>query len=222
LTRIVGVVPAAGHATRLQPLEGSKEVLEVGGRPVFDYLVERLRAGGVEEIRVVTRPEKQDVVDHAQHLGLNVVAARPDTAASSVAAGLHGLDREHIVPVGFPDSLWEPLDGFARLIAVLGPQDDAVLGVFRSPEPERSDVVELEDDAVKGVHVKAASPPGNLIWDIAALRRPALDELDRFAELGELLDRVARRGSVRAVVFPGEFLDIGTAEALERARRLHS
>ncbi|HZB36129.1 MAG TPA: NTP transferase domain-containing protein [Gaiellaceae bacterium] len=58
MTRIVGVVPAAGHATRLQPLEGSKELLEIGGRPVFDYLVERLRAGGAEEIRVVTRPEK--------------------------------------------------------------------------------------------------------------------------------------------------------------------
>ena len=51
-------MPAAGHATRLQPLEGSKELLEIGGRPVFDYLVERLRAGGAEEIRVVTRPEK--------------------------------------------------------------------------------------------------------------------------------------------------------------------
>ena len=79
-----------------------------------------------------------------------------------------------------------------------------------------------QDDAVKVVRVKAASPPGNLIWGIAALRRPALDELDRFAELGELLDRVARRGSVRAVVFPGEFFDIGTMEALERARQLHS
>jgi len=40
---IVGVIPAAGHAIRLQPLSGSKELLEIGGRPVMDYLVERMR-----------------------------------------------------------------------------------------------------------------------------------------------------------------------------------
>ena len=58
---IVGILPAAGYAVRLQPLECSKEMLEIGGRPVIDYLVERMRAGGCEELRVVTRPEKQDV-----------------------------------------------------------------------------------------------------------------------------------------------------------------
>ena len=42
--RLVGVLPAAGHAERLQPLDGSKELLEIRGRPVLDYAVERLRA----------------------------------------------------------------------------------------------------------------------------------------------------------------------------------
>jgi hypothetical protein len=41
---IVGVVPAAGYATRLQPLAGSKELLQVRGRPVIDYLLTRLES----------------------------------------------------------------------------------------------------------------------------------------------------------------------------------
>ena len=56
---VVGIVPAAGYATRLQPLDCSKEVVPVGGRPVLGYLVERMRAGGASEIRVVTRAEKR-------------------------------------------------------------------------------------------------------------------------------------------------------------------
>ena len=33
-----------------------------------------MRAGGAEEIRVVTRPEKEDLADHAR--GVGIVAAR--------------------------------------------------------------------------------------------------------------------------------------------------
>ena len=49
---VIGVLPAAGHATRLQPLEGSKEVLEIAGRPVIDFIVERMRRGGCEQLRI--------------------------------------------------------------------------------------------------------------------------------------------------------------------------
>lgn len=218
MPRVVGVVPAAGLASRLQPLNGSKELVEVGGRPVLDYLVERLRAAPCEEIRLVTRPEKQDVIQRAGELGLTVVEALPETAAASVAAGLADLASEDLALLGFPDTIWQPVEGFARLLAELGSDHDAVLGVFTSREPERSDVVEIVDGVVHAVHIKVSPPPGNAIWGIAAARRGALDGLEEDDELGRRFDRLARSGSVRAVVFPGEFVDIGTAEALERAR----
>ena len=61
---IVGVIPAAGRATRLQPLSLSKEVQPISGRPVMDYLLKRLQRGGCAELRVVTRPEKLDVIEN--------------------------------------------------------------------------------------------------------------------------------------------------------------
>jgi NDP-sugar pyrophosphorylase family protein len=211
------VIPAAGGATRLQPLEGSKELLEVGGRPVFDYVVERMRAGGADEIRVVTRPDKADVAAHAAELGLSIVAAEPPTAAASVAAALDGVEGDDTVLIGFPDSIWQPVDGFARLLQEPG---ELVLAVFPSPEPERSDVVELQGDEVRAVHVKVPEPPGNLIWGAASARRAALEHLEESAEIGHHFDRLARAGRTRSVVFPGEFLDIGTRNALARARSL--
>ena len=88
----------------------------MGGRPVLEYVVERMRAVPAQEIRVVTRQDKTDVLEHAQRLGLTTVEAEPPTLAASIAAGLRGLDADDIVLVGLPDSVWEPLDGFAALL----------------------------------------------------------------------------------------------------------
>src|SRR5689334_13933934 len=50
-----GIIPAAGHGSRIQPLAFSKELLPVGSRfdgvserprAVSEYLVERMQAGG--------------------------------------------------------------------------------------------------------------------------------------------------------------------------------
>jgi glucose-1-phosphate thymidylyltransferase len=221
VSRVVGVVPAAGHAERLQPLRGSKETVSVGGRPVLDYVVERLQAAPADEIRLVTRPEKRDVRERALALGLTVVEARPETLSRSILAGIAGLGADDVVLLGLPDSVWEPRDGFARLLEALTAETAIVLGLFRSREPQRGDVVALDSDGrVTAVHVKAAEPPGDLVWGIAAARADVLVALRHHDEPGDVFDELARGGRALAVRFPGEFIDIGTKEALERARAL--
>jgi glucose-1-phosphate thymidylyltransferase len=218
--RVVGVLPAAGRAARLQPLAGSKELLELAGRPVLEYAVERLRAGGADEIRVVTRPDKDDVRAHALALRLDVVEAQPESLAASIAAGVEGLGPDDAVLIDLPDSVWESVDGFTKLVEAMEPGTDLVLAVFRSAEPERGDVVEVDaDGAVHRVSVKPAEPAGDLVWGAAAARASALGALRRHADPGQLFDELARGGRVRAVRFPGEFIDIGTKEALALARR---
>jgi len=217
--RVVGVVPAAGFATRLGPLPSSKEVLHVGGRPVLEYVVERMRLGGATEIRVVTRPEKTDVSERARRLGAVVITGRPASVAQSIRLGLDGLVPDDVVLVGFPDSVWEPVDGFAKLVEALAGGAQVVLGCFRSDELERSDVVVADGDGtVRAVQVKPAQPAADVIWGCAAARAAALDGLREHAEPGELFDRLARAGTVRAVVFDGKFIDVGTPEALQRLR----
>lgn len=215
---IVGVAPAAGSATRLQPLDGSKEMVRIGGRPVIDFLVERMSAGGAEEIRVVTRSDKHDVADHARSLGARVVLGEPANVAESLALGAEDLGPDDLVLFGFPDTLWEPVDGFARMVGELG-DADAVLGLFTTPDLERSDVVVLaEGGAVESIAVKPAEPPSDLIWGCAAIRRRALDGLERHSEPGHLLDELSRTGRVRGVRLSDSWIDIGTPEALRRAR----
>ena len=215
-SQIVGVVPAAGRATRLQPIPGSKELLPVAGRPVIEHVLDRLERGGASEIRIVTRPEKSDVVEYAKRRGLACVLATPPTVAASLALGLEEFDAADIVLLGFPDTLWEPRDGFARLRETVEAGAEVALGIFSSEEPERSDVVVSASTGsrVESIHVKDPDPPGRRIWGCLAARVGALAGVASAAEVGQFLDRLARQGRVVGVDFGTPFVDVGTPEAL--------
>ncbi len=216
---VVGVVPAAGLATRLQPLDRSKEVLEIGGRPVLEYLVERMRAAGADRIRVVTRPEKDDVAELAGNLGAEVVWGRPAHVTASLLAGLDGLDGNDIVLFGFPDTVWEPADGFARLREVVEAGESIALGLFEGADLRRSDVVVLDDTGrVSGVEVKPARPPSGWIWGCGAARASLLSGAGRDAEPGVYFDRLARQRTIAGIKLSSMFIDIGTPKALAALR----
>jgi NDP-sugar pyrophosphorylase family protein len=215
--QVVGIVPAAGLAERLQPLAGSKEVQLVRGQPVLAYVVERMRRAPCTELRVVTRPEKRDVVALARRLGARVVEGRPETVAASILLALDGLAGDDVALVGFPDTLWEPVDGYARLLERLRPPAEVVLGLFEFAEPERSDVVEPGPaGVVERVRSRPTDPSSNLVWGCLAARVGALADLPPGDEPGRHLDWLARAGRVAAVRLEGELVDIGTPASLSR------
>ena len=190
-------------------------MLEVGGRAVMDHVVERMLTA-TQVIVVVCRPEKTDVVAHAGALGLNVVEGTPASVSESILLGLRSAGGDDVL-LGFPDTIWGPEDGFLRLLEARR-NADVVLGCFESDEPERSDVVVQADDRVEAVDPKPVHPRSNVVWGCAAASARALAGLARHAEPGTLFDELARAGRVRAVRFPGDMVDVGTPEALARAR----
>lgn len=222
---IVGVIPAAGHGTRLQPLECSKEVLTVEGRPMMDYIVERMRAGGCTRLRVVTRPEKEDVVARAKELGAEVVVGYPASVSESFIAGMRGLASQDIVLVGFPDTVWEPKDGYLPLVHAVDGRCEVALGLFRIDPSDlpRSDVVVLDEDgAVLRIDVKPQEPQSEWIWGCAAARVRTLADLERSEWPGEYFDLLCREGrSVLGLPLSDIWLDMGTKEALARVASLN-
>jgi glucose-1-phosphate thymidylyltransferase len=228
---VIGVIPAAGFATRLQgspfaAVGTSKEMLEVRGRPVMAHLVERMRAAGCDEVRVVTRPEKRDVITYANDIGLSVVTGRPEHVVASVSLALAqptALRENDVVLIGFPDTVWRPDDGFGLLVREMTARNvDVALGLFGSDEAARGDVVRLATDEpvarVTGIDVKPAEPASRLIWGCAAVRRGALVGWDAEIEPGRWFARLAPAGQVCGVYLSEDFVDIGTLEALARER----
>ena len=186
------------------------------GRPLIDFLLERLRHAPCDEIRVVTRPEKDDVRAHVQSLGLATISAHPANVTESLRAGLDGLADEDRICFGFPDTIWDPVDGFARLLEQLTGEVELALGLFRGADLRRCDVVTLDGDKVVAIDVKPSRPRSPWIWGCGAATVRVLRELDD-PEPGVYFGRLAleRPNLVSAVRLADRFMDVGTRAALE-------
>lgn len=213
----MGIIPAAGHGTRLGLSSGSKETVQVRDRPLMGHLVERMHRGGAERLRVVTRPSKRDVAELATSIGAEVVLGEPPTVGQSLALGLAGLEPDDIVLFGFPDTIWSPRDGFVPLRELVEAGEPIAAGIFRSPYPERSDVARLDAGGrLTGVDVKPANPSTDLVYACLAARVAALDGIVAHGEPGAFLAHVARRTPV-ATARLGRVIDLGTPESLAAA-----
>jgi dTDP-glucose pyrophosphorylase len=169
----------------------------------------------VDEIRVVTRPDKADVASCARALGAEVALGTPQSVGESIGIGAKGLGPEDVVLIGFPDTVWQDAGVYLALLGALG-SADACLALFRHAEPAAADVVSLgRDGRVAGIEVKPRRPGSDLIWGCAVVRAPVLAILD--AEPGRTFDTLARNGRVAAVRFGGTFADLGVRERLQRA-----
>jgi glucose-1-phosphate thymidylyltransferase len=223
--RVVGIIPAAGYGTRLQPRPGSKEVFPIGGRPVMDYEVERMRAAPCDELRVVTRPEKRDVIENARRHGAVVIEAHPPSLGQSLYAGLRGLDDDDVVLIGFPDSLWEPVEGYRLLLEFRDRGGwDVALGLLPAPDMRREEPVIFDRGSgrVSELEFKPAHPSADMTWVCAAAPAALLMEgLADEDEPGKLFNRLCGGGQVGALPLPGSaFVDMGTATGLKIARAI--
>jgi NDP-sugar pyrophosphorylase family protein len=197
-------------------LVGSKEIIPVAGRPIMNHLVERIRLVQPDSIRIVTRAAKSDVIANARRLDLDVVLADTVSTSHSIAVGISDLRSEDTVLIGFPDSTWEPLEGFEMLMSHLEPSVDAVLGLFTVREPQRADVVVLDSAArVTRILVKPTRAPSPLIWGCAVARRHALVGIESSVHPGEHFDQLGKKGLVLGVPLSDRFFDIGTPQAIE-------
>jgi dTDP-glucose pyrophosphorylase len=214
---IVGVIPAAGYGTRLQPIPSSKEVYPVAGRPMMDYLLERMRSVA-SEIRVVTRPEKVDVVEHARQAGARVIEAHPPSLAASFLAGMEGVADDDVVLFGFPDTIWQPLDGYATILDELDAGWQVVLGLFRVQDLRRYEPVVFDRSGrVYRIEFKPERPSSSWLWGCSAAPAAALRGLEHEEEPGMYFSKLSERGVVGGVCVSETYVDMGTREGLREA-----
>ena len=238
---VVGLIPAAGYATRLgNAFAGSKEVLEVGGVPVAGHLLDQLESAGVRRAVVVLREDKTDVPSalegyNSLEIEYLLVGATP-SELHSVAAGLRFLP-ERTVALGYPDILSEPKSVYRQLIKRMSETGaDLVLGLFPSSIAERVDMVAIDHQS-RPVEVVIKQPDRGLRYSWAvALWGPAFTEnlIELVSEIdsedqeepsvGQAVQRAIDTGlSVEAVRFDdGGYVDIGTPASLAEARERFS
>jgi glucose-1-phosphate thymidylyltransferase len=233
-------VLAAGYATRLRPLTDTipKPLLPLGGRPMLDYLLDRVEpVAEVDAVHVVTNARfAGDFASWAsQRSGLRPVFVWNDGTVSNddrlgavgdirftiEEAGLEGEDL--LVLAG--DNLIEyPLEDLVRFWQSKG--EGAAIAVHRVTDPElikQYGVVELdENDRVVSIEEKPARPRSDLAATAAyvypaehgALVWEYLDAGNPPDAPGNFVVWLHTRAPVYGYRIEGEWFDIGDPEQL--------
>jgi glucose-1-phosphate thymidylyltransferase len=190
---VLGLIPAAGQATRIAPLPCSKELYPIGSwlvdqgrssRPkvVCHYLLEKMRLAGVTNAYIVIRDGKWDIpayfrdgsmLDmHFSYLIVGPTAGPPYTLDRA-----YPFVRQSAIAFGFPDILFEGDNAFRQLLShqtLSGA--DIVLGLFPADRPETMDMVEVgENNRITDLIIQPRQTRLQYSWD-AAVWSPVFTE----------------------------------------------
>jgi histidinol-phosphate phosphatase family protein len=228
--RAKALILAGGLGTRLRPLTDlvPKCLLPIGGRTLLDYWVRCLVEAGISEARINTHAHAGRVREHIRSVSsagwLRLAESyEPELlgSAGTVAANAdlaEGADEIAIIDAGnLSDIDLRPLLAFHRQHG-----DPLTMVLFQTPNPRACGIAELDgEERVVSFVEKPERPTGNLanaglyVVDAAAYREIAA--MKAF-DLGfDVLPKFV--GRMRGWVWGGYYLNIGTHEALERARR---
>jgi glucose-1-phosphate thymidylyltransferase len=230
---------AGGYATRLRPLteKTAKPLLPVGGRPMVDWIVDRLdEAGEVDEIHLVTN----DV--YARHFerwaeGRSIAVWNDGTrsnddrlgALGDVAFAIErgGLEDDDLFVIAADNLFDYSLRDYCAFFRAK--RDGSAVASHRVPDPSLArlyGVIELDDDdRIVSFEEKPEHPRSDLVATATYLyHRNHIPLLARYHEEGnppdppgQFLAWLHQREPVYGFRFEGSWFDIGDPEQLLEA-----
>ena len=233
---------AAGYATRLYPLtlHRPKALLEVGGRPMLDHVLERLEEMGVDETIVVTNakftPHFEEWATGKQRVRIvnDGTTSNDDRLGAIGDTGFvldqTGLDDDLVVVAG--DNLFgEDVSGFAAygqevdapVLAVHDVGDLSLMSEYNQIEIDEQGRITFFEEKPENARSTLA---GVALYfyprHTLPLIRQYLAEENNPDQPGRLIEWLYPRTSVYTWRLPGQWYDIGSAETLQEADRIFS
>jgi glucose-1-phosphate thymidylyltransferase len=234
---VIGIVPAAGRATRLPDRTCSKELIAVGERAIGEYLIDAMIAARADRICIVIAPDKRDIVEHfgsrVRGVPISYVEQRQPTGMSDAIDLAYAELRDATVLMGMPDTIVDPPDSLARLHESFARSGaDIALALAPTDEPERLGPVNADRQGrVSRVFDKPDLAPHDMVWTVACWNARFTDYLHAHLAAGPRLQPEAPLGLIfqaaiedgffaHALAFPdGRYIDAGTTAGLEKARQ---
>jgi len=247
---VVGLVPSAGQAQRLGGLPFSKELFPVDvsddpdvhvPKPVIEFLLENMRASGIDRAYIVIRDGKWDIPGHLgdgsrfdMSLGYLMMGRPFGVPYSLDQAYAHVSDCT--VALGFPDIVLRMPDGFRACLARQEQTGaDVVLAGFPADHPSGVDMLDIAANGrVNELVVKPATSSLSHTWGLAVWSPKFTSFMHEFL-MAEELPAVSRRElhvadvfneaiaaglNVRVeIVSDRPYVDIGTPGGLARFSR---
>lgn len=179
---IVGIIPAAGSASRISPIPCSKEIFPVGFegsgeqqiKVATSYLLESFSEAGTDQIYMIIRKGKWDIL---QFLGtglqrdytLSYIVADPTPGTHYTIDLAYRFVRDKVVLLGFPDILFKPRNAFVQLLEKQKQTAaEVVLGLFKATNHRNADMVDFDDQGrIRNIVIKPDQTSLIYTWTIA-------------------------------------------------------
>jgi MurNAc alpha-1-phosphate uridylyltransferase len=207
---------AAGRGERLRPLTDRipKPLVQVGGKPLIAWHLERLAASGVREVVSNVSHLGQQIVDYVgdgARFGLQVAFSReaePLETAGGIAQALPLLGREPFLLVN--GDIYCEADFRPLLSRRLGANVAHLVLVPNPPQNAKGDF-SLEDDVIGN-----DGTPRYTYAGVAVMSPRLVEPVKRGdkAPLAPLLRASATKRLITGEMFGGLWQDVGTAERL--------
>ena len=230
------LILAAGYATRLRPLTDAipKQLLPVGGRPMVDWILDRIAETSADEIHLVTNARfapdfERWAADKDVHVHNDGTTSNEDRLGAIGDIDFVGLDDDLLAIAG--DNLFDY--SLAEYESYWRAKDGSCVAVYDVGDRELARKYGIGDvdehDRITNFVEKPADPPSTLCAtatylyrrDHAALVRTYLGEGNPPDQPGNLVAWLHKRAPVYAYRFPGEWYDIGDlAQLLEADNRM--
>ena len=234
------LILAAGYATRLYPLtlDTPKHLLEVGGRPMVDWVLDRVGSlEGLEAVHLVTNAKFAPAFERwATSAGREVNVIDDGTTSEDDRLGAIGdiglvLEREEIdddlVVVAGDNLFTGGIEGFAAegrrrrrpVLAVYDVGDPALMSQLNTIETDGDGRITYFEEKPRQATSTLAGIA--LYWyprEALPLVHAYLAEQENHDQPGRLVEWLYTRTPVYAWELPGRWYDIGTPEQLEAAR----
>lgn len=237
------IVLAAGYAMRLYPLtkDRPKALLEIGGRHMLDYLMDEIESvPEIDEAILVTNSRfYRQFADWAAGrrnpgLSVRVLDDKTDTNEDRLGAigdmlfALNEAGIDDNVLVAAADNLFTfRLNDFVESFRKSGKDTLLAKAMGETEERKRFAIATLDADGrVTGLVEKPENPPTDIaVYALYLYRRDTLPLVRQYLAEGNNPDApghfpewLYKRRDVRAYLFEGECVDIGTPEAYAAAR----
>jgi len=236
----IGLIPCAGKGSRLA-LPFSKELYPnihtTSYSPILMYAVNAMKQAGIQHIVITINPDKADIMrflGNGRQWGIKLsycVHPKPRSLPESIDEAFH-LIMDKCVVFAMPDTYVQPNDFLRDLLLEHrdDPEREATLGCFRTANPSKFGMVDLNetDGKVAEIHDKPSFSSlqwmwGAIVWNPAftqAIHQFVNDNASNGSDLKELiltdaLTPLIKERKVHAHRFvSGSYKDLGTYDEI--------
>lgn len=229
-----GVILAGGHATRLRPLTEvtNKHLLPIYDKPMIFYPIETLKSAGITDILVITSPHHGGAIfsllGSGKQFGVNFTYKLQDEpsgipSAIGIAEDFVGSDK--FVAINGDNILTHPIKRFVDEFAAGKEEARILLYKGTAEQARKSGIAVLDGDKVIQLIEKPQDPPSTMIsigvnmyvpeaFDVIKQLKPSAR---KETEITDLNGYFLKKGTLKASVIDGHWLDAGTVEELLEA-----